>query len=176
MVGARAVSRSRVHTHRRVTRSVTVYTTGLYCSVRVRCSVDGLATPRRWTRVPRAVLRVHGGAPAPSAHRERSALCTRERRRCTVLVVSGVHLNFQISMPKRQFDRLEQLTQHVAATTLEPTAAAAAPKHFDLVLAGGRVIDPESGTHSIDRARAAASRVLLASGLPQVPTRCSMLA
>jgi hypothetical protein len=160
-------ARSRVHTHRR-TR---------YARTSTRSTVDSRLGRLRWTWV----LRVHGGATrriasAPSAHRERSALCTRERRRCTVLVVGGIHLNFQISMPKRQFDRLEQLTQHVAATTLEPTAAAAAPKHFDLVLAGGRVIDPESGTHSVDHARAAASRVLLASGLPQVPTRCSMLA
>lgn len=44
-------------------------------------------------------------------------------------------------MPKRQFERLEQLTQHVAAATLEPTGG----KLYDLVLAGGRVIDPESG-------------------------------
>jgi hypothetical protein len=49
-------------------------------------------------------------------------------------------------MPKRQFDRLEQLTQHVAAATLEPACAAGgAGKLFDLVLADGRVIDPESG-------------------------------
>jgi hypothetical protein len=60
--------------------------------------------------------------------------------------VRPVQLGTQTSMPKRQFDRLEQLTQHVAAATLEPACAAGgAGKLFDLVLADGRVIDPESG-------------------------------
>jgi imidazolonepropionase-like amidohydrolase len=54
-------------------------------------------------------------------------------------------------MPKRQFERLEQLTQHVAAASLgpSPAAAASAGKQYDLVLANGRVIDPESGTDAV---------------------------
>eukprot|EP01047_Picozoa_sp_COSAG01_P017348 COSAG01_NODE_916_length_12760_cov_13.023379_1_plen_171_part_00 len=67
-------------------------------------------------------------------------------------------------MSKRQHEgRLEQLTQHVAATSLgrrpggNPVADAALPAWstlsgsaaYDLVLAGGRVIDPESGTDAV---------------------------
>lgn len=66
-------------------------------------------------------------------------------------------------MSKRQHEgRLEQLTQHVAATSLgrrpgNPVADAALPASstlsgsaaYDLVLAGGRVIDPESGTDAV---------------------------
>jgi hypothetical protein len=52
-------------------------------------------------------------------------------------------------MPKRPLHRLEHVSVHVAAASLSVHERPAAAKRFDLVLHGGRVIDPASGTDAV---------------------------